>query len=150
MFKYHSLIHTITHSPSLSTHTHTHTNATRATHVTDTTNTQSPSHIRISTHTHTHALSRTERERTLQKNLGSSWDSNPDLPNASRMLLPLSHWTYGRGAETRTHIATLVRGLSQFQLTFSLTVDCTACDKVEIPCWMELRAWVYSLYKHIA
>ena len=38
-----------------------------------------------------------------------------DLPNASRMLLPLSYWTHGRGAETRPHIAALVRGHSRLQ-----------------------------------
>ena len=35
------------------------------------------------------------------------------------MHLPLSHWTHGRGAETRIHIAALVRGLGRLQLTFS-------------------------------
>jgi len=42
-------------------------------------------------------------------------------------LLPLSHWTYGRGAETRMHIAALVN-----------TVDYTDCDMVKIP-----RRWSY-------
>jgi len=34
-------------------------------------------------------------------------------------LLPLSHWTYDRGAETRIHIAALVK-----------TVDYTDCDMI--------------------
>ena len=49
----------------------------------------------------------------LGKSTEKSWDpvgiQTQDLPNASRMLLPLSHWTHGRGVETRIHIAALVR-----------------------------------------
>jgi len=51
--------------------------------------------------------------------------------------------THSRGAETRLHIAALVRVLGQFQMTFSPTADYTACDMVEIPCgWSYRPGWM--------
>jgi len=52
-----------------------------------------------------------ERENSNpQKNSGTSWAKQ--LLNTSLMLWPLSHWTYGRGARHKLHVAALCGGLS--------------------------------------
>lgn len=47
------------------------------------------------------------------------------LLNSSQMLLPLSHWTHGRGVEASLLIAAQAKGLGQFQLLFSLSQTVT-------------------------
>ena len=62
-----------------------------------------------------------ERERKIHKDPAGNWTR--DLPVTSWTLLPLSHWTHGRGVEARLHIhcSSHARGLSQLQLSFSFS-----------------------------
>lgn len=69
-----------------------------------------------------------------------------DFLNTSRTLLPhaLSYWTYGRGAEAGLLIATQVRGLSQFQLSFSPPVCYTTHGK-----WRFVYTRVYEILQFV-
>ena len=62
-----------------------------------------------------------EREKSTEKILGPAGIRTQDLLSTSQTLLPLSHWAHGRGAEARLHITAQARGLSRFQLSFSLS-----------------------------
>ena len=65
-----------------------------------------------------------KREKELGRKV---WDpagiQTRDLPNAGQMLLPLSHWTHGRGAETRIHIVALVNCEREGQLESAESSD---------------------------
>ena len=65
-----------------------------------------------------------KREKELCRKF---WDpagiQTRDLSNASWMLLPLSHWTHGGGAETRIHIAALVNCGREGQLESAESSD---------------------------
>ena len=47
-----------------------------------------------------------ERERKIHRDPAGNWTR--DLLNTSRTLLPLSHWTHGRGAEASLHITAML------------------------------------------
>ena len=53
--------------------------------------------------------------------MGPAGIRTQDLLSTSQTLLPLSHWAHGRGAEARLYITAQARGLSRFQLSFSLS-----------------------------
>ena len=74
----------------------------------------------------------------------------PELPIASRMLLPLSHWTHGRGAEASLLITAMLEGTADS--------SCLSLSHHRIlpELWMEIRGGsgygseVDWLYRHIS
>ena len=60
-----------------------------------------------------------ERERKIYRD--PPGNCTQDLPITNSTLLSLSHWTHGRAAEASLLITSRPRGLSQLQLSFSLT-----------------------------